>query len=66
MHQATQCLGPSHLWTPMDPTPHLQAPSICCLPQALAWEEGGVLGREGLGLILLTLWSLLLVLQGSV
>lgn len=49
MTQEIQRLGPFCLWTPVDPTPHLQAPSLCCLPHALAWRGGGVLGARVLG-----------------
>lgn len=67
-HQTTQPLVPSHMWTPVHPTP---PPLLCCLPHALA-HRGVLGGLEAeplppvLQLIRLTLWSFLLVLQVSV
>lgn len=66
MHLASQLLGPSHLWTPVDPIPQLQAPLDLLPSTSSRLGRGRSAAREGLGLILLTLWSLLLVLQGSV
>lgn len=41
MHQATQCPAPSRLWTPMDPAPHLQAPSTAAFHKLWPGEGEG-------------------------
>ena len=45
MHQATQCPGPSRLWTPVDPTPYLQAPSTAAFHKL--WPGEGEGCQEG-------------------